>query len=53
MPGRHFRGSSWDRSPLAFTSMCEFLVCGARLEFRLGSVGENNSTSEGWRMALF
>lgn len=38
---------------LASTSICEFLVSGARLEFRGGSVGENNRTSEFQRMTLF
>lgn len=53
VPGRHFRGSIWDPSPLAYTLICEFLVSGDRLELRVGSVGENNSTSEGQRMASF
>lgn len=52
VPGCHFRGSSWDTSPLAYTSNCEFLASGARLELRVGSVRENNSTSECQRMAL-
>lgn len=53
LPGRPCRRSSWDSSPLAYTLICEFLVSGARVEFTAGSVGENNSSSECQRVALF
>lgn len=53
MPERHFRRSSWNLSPVAPTWICEFLDSGARLEFGVASVGENNNTSECQRLALF
>ena len=45
MPGRYLHRPSRARRRLAPLSICEFLVSGARLEFRGGLFGERHRTS--------